>query len=68
MYREKFAKNLRELLGTKSVRKAALEMGIPPQTLHRYLRCEREIGLEYLVKIADYFDEDLDVLTGRKEF
>lgn len=66
MYIEKFSKRLRELLGEKSVSQIAKEIGIPQQTLSRYLLCQREIGLENLCKIADYFDEDLDYLTGRK--
>lgn len=66
MYIEKFSKRLRELLGEKSVSQVAKEIGIPQQTLSRYLLCQREIGLENLCKIADYFDEDLDYLTGRK--
>lgn len=66
MYVEKFSKRLRELLGEKSVSQIAKEIGIPQQTLSRYLLCQREIGLENLCKIADYFDEDLDYITGRK--
>lgn len=66
MYVEKFSNRLRELLGEKSVSQVAKEIGIPQQTLSRYLLCQREIGLENLCKIADYFDEDLDYITGRK--
>ena len=68
MYVNKFAERLRELIGEKSVRSVAKAIGIPQQTLSRYLSCQREIGLENLCKIADYFDEDLDVLTGRKDY
>lgn len=66
MYMALFADKLRELIGEKSVSSVAKEIGIPQQTLSRYLLCQREIGLETLCKIADYFDEDLDYLTGRK--
>jgi len=66
MYKEKLAKNLQQLIGNRSVASVAKEIGIPQQTLHRYLHHEREIGLETLIRIADYFDEDLDILTGRK--
>lgn len=66
MYVEKFSKRLRELLGEKSVSQIAKEIGIPQQTLSRYLLCQREIGIENLCKIANYFDEDLDYITGRK--
>ena len=68
MYAKKFAENLRELIGDRSVSAVAKEIGIPQQTLSRYLRAQREIGIENLCKIADYYEVDLDVLTGRKDF
>lgn len=66
MYKERFAKILKENIGEKSVNQVAKEIGIPAQTLHRYVNCQREIGIENLCKIADYFDEPLDDLVGRK--
>ncbi len=68
MYMERFAEKLKELIGEESVSSVAKKIGIPQQTLSRYLHCQREIGLENLCKIADYFNEDLDYLTGRKEY
>ena len=68
MYVEKFAERLKELIGDESVSSVARKIGIPQATLSRYLLCQREIGLEYLCKIADYFNEDLNYLTGRKDF
>lgn len=68
MYGNKFAENLKELISDRSISSIAKEVGIPQQTLSRYLRNEREIGLENLCKIADYFDVDLDYLTGRRDF
>ena len=67
MYTEKFAQQLKGLIGERSISSVAKEIGIPQATLSRYLLCQREIGLENLCKIADYFNEDLDYLTGRKE-
>jgi len=67
MYREKFTKNLQSLCKDKTISAIAKEMGINHQTLQRYLHNEMEISLENLCKIANYFDEDLDYLTGRKE-
>ena len=64
MYMEKFAEVLKELIGDRSVSSVAKEMGIPQQTLTRYLHCQREIKIENLCLIADYFGADLDVLTG----
>ncbi len=68
MYIEKFAERLKDLIGKESVSAVAKKIGIPQQTLSRYLLCQREIGLENLCKIADYFGDDLDYLTGRKEY
>lgn len=68
MYAEKFAERLKELIGDNSVSSIAGKIGIPQQTLSRYLHNQREIGLENLCKIADFFNEDLDYLTGRKDY
>lgn len=68
MYIEKFAERLKELIGNKSISQVAKEVGIPQQTISRYLLCQREIKLENLVKLANYFNEDLDCLTGRKDY
>ena len=68
MYKKKFSENLRNLIANRSVSSVAKEIGIPQQTLHRYLHCEREVGLENLIKIADYFNESLDYITGRKDY
>lgn len=67
-YQEKFARQLKELIGEESVSSVAKKIGINQQTLSRYLLCQREIGLENLCKIADYFNEDLDYIVGRKEY
>lgn len=68
MYKEKFAKRLKELLGKETVSSLARKIGIPQQTLSRYILCQREIGLENLCKIADYLQEDLNYLVGRSDF
>lgn len=68
MYAIKFAENLKELIGERSISGVAKEIGIPQQTLSRYLHAQREIGLENLCKIADHFGVDLDLLTGRRDF
>ena len=61
-------KNLKDLIRNMSVSEFARRIDIPQQTISRYLLCQREITLENLCKIADYFDEDIDVLIGRKEY
>ena len=68
MYVEKFAERLKELIKNESISSVAKKIGIHQQTLSRYLLCQREIGIENLCKIANYFDESLDYLTGRKEY
>lgn len=68
MYVEKFAERLKETIGNESINSVAKKLKIPQQTLSRYILCQREIGLENLCKIADYFGEDLDYLTGRKNY
>ena len=62
-----FARNLRFLIGEMSISEFAKKVDIPQQTISRYLLCQREITLTNLCKIADYFDEDIDYLIGRKE-
>lgn len=64
---EKFAQNLKLLMGDMTISEFARKVDIPQQTISRYLLCQREITLTNLCKIADYFDEDIDFLIGRKE-
>ena len=63
-----FAKNLKDLIGNMSVSEFSRRIDIPQQTISRYLLCQREISLENLCKRADYFDESIDVLLGRKDY
>ncbi len=67
-YMQKFAKNLKTLMGDMSVSELSRAIGIPQATLSRYLLCQREVSLEYLCKIADYFHEDIDALLDRKDY
>ncbi len=67
-YMENFSNNLKTLIGDMSVNEFSKKVGIPQQTLSRYILCQREISLENLCKIADYFNEDIDFLLGRKEY
>lgn len=63
-----FSENLKSLMGNISEREFARKVGIPQPTISRYLTCQREVSLENLIKIADYFHEDIDFLIGRKEY
>lgn len=67
-YMINFSQNLKELIGDMSISEFSKKVDIPQPTISRYLLCQREITLDYLCKIADYFNEDIDVLLGRKEY
>lgn len=62
-----FSNNLKYFIGDKSVSEFAKKVGIPQQTISRYLLCQREISLSNLCKIADYLGEEIDYLIGRKD-
>ncbi len=68
VYSEIFAVRLKELIGSMSVNEFAKQVKIPQQTVWRYLHCQREITLENLCKIADFFHESVDFLIGRSEY
>lgn len=63
-----FSKNLKELIGEMSLSEFSKKVDIPQPTLSRYILCQREISLENLIKIADYFDESIDYLIGRRDY
>lgn len=63
----KFSQNLKLLIGETSISEFARRVDIPQQTISRYLHCQREASLTNLCKIADYFEEDIDYLIGRKQ-
>lgn len=65
---QSFAENLKDLMGEMSVSELAKKVHIPQPTLSRYLLCQRQITLENLISLADYFNVDIDVLIGRKDF
>lgn len=65
---KKFSENLKELIGGMSVYEFSKKVGIPHGTISRYLNCQREVSLGNLIKIADYFHEDIDFLIGRKDY
>ncbi len=48
-----------------SQKHAALELGIKQSLLSHYERGIRECGLEFLVKVADYYSVSCDYLLGR---
>ena len=64
----RLARNLKEFMGDMSLSTLSEEVNIPQPTLSRYLQCRRQITLENLIKLADYFDVDIDILIGRKDY
>ena len=62
-----FAQNLKLLIGDMSISEFASKVKIPQQTISRYLLCQREITLTNLCRIADFFNEEIDYLIGRKD-
>ena len=66
-YMATLAKNLKELMGDMTVCELSKNVGIAQPTLSRYLLCQRQIALENLTLLADYFHVEIDVLLGRKD-
>lgn len=63
-----FSENLKYLMGEITISELSREVDIPQPTLSRYLAGQRQITLDNLVKIANYFNIEIDVLVGRKDF
>lgn len=66
-YLKPFADNLRYLMGDMTISELSKKVGIPQPTISRYLNCQREVTLENIGKIADYFHESVDFLMGREK-
>lgn len=62
------SENLKDLMGDMSVTELSEKVKIPQPTLSRYLLCKRQISLDNLVILADYFNVDIDILIGRKDY
>ncbi len=67
-YMKYLSENLKDLMGDMKISELAEKVKIPQPTLSRYLLCKRQISLDNLVILADYFNVDIDVLIGRKDF
>ena len=67
-YMQNLSDNLKDLMGAMSVTELANMTKIPQPTLSRYLLCQRQISLDNIVTLADFFNIDIDILIGRKEF
>lgn len=64
-----FANNLRHLvnLSGKTTTQVAKELHMSFPSLSRYMNGQRVPDINYLLRIADYFNVSLDWLVGRKE-
>ena len=67
-YMQCLSENLKDLMGNMSVSELAEKVKIPQPTLSRYLLCQRQISLDNLIVLADYFNVDIDILIGRKDY
>lgn len=67
-YMQSLSDNLKELMGDMTVSELSEKVNIPQPTLSRYLLCKRQISLDNLVILADFYNIDIDVLIGRKDY
>lgn len=67
-YMKNLSDNLKDLMGEMTVSELSEKVHIPQPTLSRYLLCKRQITLDNLVILADYFNIDIDILIGRREY
>jgi len=67
-YMKCLSENLKDLMGGMKISELAQKVKIPQPTLSRYLLCKRQITLDNLVILADYFNVDIDILIGRKDY
>lgn len=67
-YMQCLSENLKDLMGDMSITELSEKVKIPQPTLSRYLLCQRQISLDNLVILADYFNVDIDILIGRKDY
>ncbi len=65
----KFHLRLRELRMSRKIsqQKLSEQLGISKSSINMYERGEREPGLDLLEAIADFFNVDLDYLTGKSD-
>ena len=65
----KFHEQLKKLRGQSGMtqRKLAEWLRTTKSSIHMYERGEREPGIEFLIRTADFFDITLDELVGRED-
>ena len=61
---------LKEIRKSKGISqlKLAIDLNTNQNTISQYESGDREPGITELIKIADYFNEDIDYLIGRKDW
>lgn len=67
-YMKNLSDNIKYFMGDMTISELSAKTQIPQPTLSRYILCQRQITLDNLVILADFFNIDIDVLIGRKEF
>ena len=65
---QSLSENLKDLMGSMTITELSEKVKIPQPTLSRYLLCQRQITLDNLVILADYFNVEIDILIGRKDY
>ncbi|MCH5157203.1 MAG: helix-turn-helix transcriptional regulator [Clostridiales bacterium] len=66
----KIGKNLKELRNYKNLTQddVAKVLNISRQAYCRYENDQRELSLEMLCKLADFYEESTDNILGRKQY
>lgn len=67
-YMQDLADNLKDLMGDMTVSELSRKVGISQPTLSRYLLCQRRITVDNLIKLSNFFNVDMDILVGRKDY
>ena len=66
--REKFALNLRALMEGKSILAFSKCVGIQEKTINGWINKKYSPSIEFLFKLAQYFDCSIDYLVGLKDY
>jgi len=66
--REKFAFNLRSLMEGKSILAFSKLVNIQEKTINNWINKKYSPNIEFLFKLAQYFDCSIDYLVGLKDY
>lgn len=65
-----FSENLKDFMKERGINQVQLSnaIGVAQSAISNWLSDKKEPSITSLWLLADYFDTDIDVLVGRKEF